>query len=124
MAWRWSSRNVLSANRARHRSTLAMVIDALAKALVALCRAPSTVAAPVAAISRVSRSGFADCVLRLRRLTPLPVGLLPRVKGGHLSVVREAEIVAAPRQFKPATDVSTHVADTALAVAGFGECSL
>ena len=56
MAWRRSLLNVLSASRARHRSTLAMVAAALAKARVALCEAPSTVAAPVAASSRVRAS--------------------------------------------------------------------
>ena len=40
MAARWSLRSVLSASRACHRSTLAMVIDALASALVVLCEAP------------------------------------------------------------------------------------
>ncbi len=42
---------------ARHRSTLAMVAAALAKARVALCRALSTLAAPVAASSATSCSG-------------------------------------------------------------------
>ena len=57
MAWRWSLRSVFMASRARHRSALPMVAAALAKALVALCRAPSTLAAPAVASSRVSRSG-------------------------------------------------------------------
>ena len=34
MASRWSRRSVLTASLARHRSTLAIVVDALASALV------------------------------------------------------------------------------------------
>ena len=56
MAWRWSRRRVFIASRARHRSTRPMVAAALAKALVALCRLPSTLAAPGVASSKVSRS--------------------------------------------------------------------
>ena len=40
MASRWSLRSVLTASRACHRSALSMVIDAVARALVALCEAP------------------------------------------------------------------------------------
>ena len=50
--------NVFIAIRARHRPTRSMVSAALANALVALWPSPSTLAAPDAASSRVSRSGF------------------------------------------------------------------
>ncbi len=46
IASRWSRRKVLTASRACHRSAVAMVIDALASALVALWSTPSTCAAP------------------------------------------------------------------------------
>ncbi len=49
MASRWSRRSVLTASRACHRSTLAIVIDALASALVTLWSGPNTWAAPAAA---------------------------------------------------------------------------
>ena len=56
MASRWSRRNVLTFSLARHRSAVAMVIDALASALVALWSGPSTWAAPAVASSNVSWS--------------------------------------------------------------------
>ncbi len=45
IASRWSRRSVLTASRACHKSTLAMVIDALASALVAPTRARGRAAA-------------------------------------------------------------------------------
>ena len=40
IASRWSARSVFTASRACQMSTLSMVIEALASALVALCEAP------------------------------------------------------------------------------------
>ncbi len=57
IASRWPRRSIFTASRACHRSTLSMVIAALASALVTPWSAPSTWAAPAAASSRVSRSG-------------------------------------------------------------------